>query len=64
MDTVVTLSSADPSRVPVPATVTIPAGSQSATVSVPLGTFTITKFVRITATKPGSSLYRTLKIAP
>ncbi|RYG46036.1 hypothetical protein EON79_11160 [bacterium] len=49
---------------PAPAMVTIPAGSQSATVSIPLGSIAITKFVRITAEKPGSSLYRTLKIAP
>ncbi|RYG46619.1 hypothetical protein EON79_09670, partial [bacterium] len=64
VDTVVTLTSADPSIVSVPATVTIPAGSQTVTVSIPLGSIAVTKFVRITATKPGSSLYRTLKIAP
>ncbi|RYG45871.1 hypothetical protein EON79_11550 [bacterium] len=64
VDTVVSLTSAEPGLVPVPATVTIPAGRQTATVTVPLGSIAITKFVRITADKPGSSLYRTLKITP
>ncbi|RZL66689.1 MAG: hypothetical protein EOP29_28820, partial [Rhodococcus sp. (in: high G+C Gram-positive bacteria)] len=43
VDTVVLLTSADPTIVSVPASVTIPAGSQSATVTIPLGSIAIVK---------------------
>ncbi|RYG37606.1 hypothetical protein EON81_06185 [bacterium] len=62
-DTDVTLTSADP-LVGVPATVTIPAGSKTATFTVSTSSTVSAKNVKITASKHGSSVYRTLKVIP
>ncbi|RYG38482.1 hypothetical protein EON81_03555 [bacterium] len=64
VDTVVSLSSDNAGLVPVPATVVVPAGSRTATVSVTLGSTATAKNVKITATKHASSLQRTLKVTP
>ncbi|RYG47563.1 hypothetical protein EON79_06980, partial [bacterium] len=64
VDTVVSLTSDNSTLVPVPATVTVPAGSRTATITVTLGSTIAAKNVRITATKHGSSHYRTIKVIP
>ncbi|RYG38444.1 hypothetical protein EON81_03580, partial [bacterium] len=62
-DTVVALSSADP-LVSIPATVTIPAGSLSATALATIGATATGRFVALTATLRGTSLTRNLKVTP
>ncbi|RYG37605.1 hypothetical protein EON81_06180 [bacterium] len=63
VDTVVTLTSADPVA-SVPATVTILAGGKTATFTVSTSAIASAKNVKITVVKHGSSVYRTLKVTP
>ncbi|RYG45816.1 hypothetical protein EON79_11690, partial [bacterium] len=65
VNTTVALTSQFPGTASVPATVTIPAGSKSVTFAITTSSPGATaKNVKITATKNGTSEYRTLKVNP
>ncbi|RYG43459.1 hypothetical protein EON79_16935, partial [bacterium] len=64
VDTTVSLASGDGALVPLPATITIPAGTRTVTFPVTVGTPSKAKLVKVTATRGTSSLTRTFKVTP